>query len=134
MAELTFYFDRHFGKRFYEALVRLRPPFGVEYHHSKKNNFPQGMHDDKWLEICGQNCWIACSHDQKFHDISVEATAIKQHSVGAFYLPGASLPTWYKMDYLIRAYPKMAEHVKSTRTPFIYRIHPTLHFERIELP
>lgn len=134
MAELTLYFDRHFGKRFYEALVRLRPPFVVEYHHSKKNNFHQAMHDDEWLKICGERGWVACSHDQKFHDIAVEATAIKQHGVGAFYLPGASLPTWYKMDYLIRSYPKIVNAANSTKKPFIYRVHPTLRFERISLP
>lgn len=134
MAALTFYFDRNLGKRFPEALERIQPPFVVEYHHSKKNSFPQNMPDDVWLEICGRNDWIALSHDRKFHGIAVEAMAIKQHNVGAFYLPGGSLPTWYKICYLIRAYPKIIEAIETTRKPYVYRIHPTLRLERIALP
>jgi hypothetical protein len=134
VAALTFYFDRNFGNRLPEALARIQPPFLVEYHHSKKNNFPKELRDDQWLEICGKRGWIACSHDRKFHDIAVEAMAIKQHNVGAFYLPGASDPSWYKLCYLIKAYPKIDKAIKETRKPFIYRLHPSLRLERIKLP
>ena len=92
------------------------------------------MHDDKWLEICGKNGWIAFSHDRKFHAIDVEAIAIKQHNVGAFYLPGASEPRWYKLCYLVKAYPKIIDAIKKTKKPFIYRLHPSLRLERIKLP
>jgi hypothetical protein len=46
---LTFYFDRCFGKRFPEALLKMQTPFNVEYHHSPANNFPEEMADDDWL-------------------------------------------------------------------------------------
>jgi PIN like domain len=90
VASLTFYFDRCFGKRFPEALAHAGIPQKVEYQHGKSNNFSQSMPDDAWLEICGKNGWIVFSHDQKFHSITTEATAIKQHKVGCFYLPGAN--------------------------------------------
>jgi hypothetical protein len=125
VAALTFYFDRNFGKRFPEALALARPPFTVEYHHSKKNNFPQSMTDDLWLEICGKNGWFAFSHDQKFHANLVEAMAIKQHNVGAFYLPGGSLPTWEKVCYFIRAFPQIVALARLVDRPFLYKVRPT---------
>ena len=133
MVALTFYFDRNFGKRFPEALARARPPFQVEYHHSKKNNFRPEMPDDEWLEICGKNGWFGFSHDRKFHEIAVEAMAIKQHSVGVFYLPGASQTTWDKLAYFVKAYPKIVECTKLKR-PFLYRVHPTTRLEKLDLP
>jgi hypothetical protein len=52
---LTFYFDRCFGKRFPEALLKMQTPFKVEYHHSPTNKFPEEMEDDEWLRIVGAN-------------------------------------------------------------------------------
>jgi hypothetical protein len=102
VAPLTFYFDRNFGKRFPEALAHMRPPFTVEYHHSRTNNFPQNMRDDIWLEICGRRGWIVFSHDQKFHSVVAEATALKQHSVGCFYLPAQTLRLLKSYDISLR--------------------------------
>ena len=92
------------------------------------------MRDDEWLEICGKNGWIAFSHDRKFHSVTVEAMAIKQHNVGAFYLPGASEPVWYKLSYFMRGYAQIIDRIKRTQKPFIYRVHPNLWIERIKLP
>lgn len=92
------------------------------------------MKDDEWLALCGKNGWIAFSHDRKFHAVEVELMAVKQHGVGAFYLPGGSEPTWYKICYLIRTYPKIVEAINTTTKPFIYRIHPTLRLEQMPLP
>jgi len=133
VAALTFYFDRNFGKRFPEALALTKPPFLVEYHHSKKNNFRHDMSDDEWLEICGRNGWFCFSHDRKFHETTVEAAAVRLHRVGVFYLPGANQSTWDKLSYFVRAYPKILAHTGSPR-PFLYRVHSSLRFEEIKLP
>lgn len=61
MGQLTFYFDRCFGKRFPQALALAKPPFSVEYHHSKSNNFRQEMDDDAWLDIVGAKGGGLCS-------------------------------------------------------------------------
>ncbi len=133
MASLTFYFDRNFGKRFPEALAHMKPPFKVEWHHNKTNNFPQNMQDDRWLEICGRNGWIAFSHDQKFHAVAVEAMAIKQHNVGCFYLPGASSQTFDKLQYFFKAYP-MILSLATVPRPFLYRVMPTGNINPVRLP
>jgi hypothetical protein len=68
VAALAFYFDRNFGKRFPEALALAKPPFAVEHHHSRSNNFRHDMPDDEWLEICGKNGWFCFSHNRKFQE------------------------------------------------------------------
>lgn len=92
------------------------------------------MRDDAWLEFCGKHGWIAFSHDLKFHSIEVEAMAIKQHSVAAFCLPGANDTTWEKLCYFVRAYPKIREIIVINKAPYLYRVHPTIRLERIDLP
>jgi hypothetical protein len=133
VASLTFYSDRNFGKRFPEALAHMQPPFKVEWHHSKTNNFPQNMRDDQWLEICGKNGWIVFSHDQKFHSITAEAMAIKQHNVGCFYLPGATLKTFDKVQLFFNAYARIASLAAGTR-PFLYRVMPSGKINSVRLP
>ena len=121
MDSLTFYFDRCFGKRFPEALLKMQTPFKVEYHHSPTNKFPEEMEDDEWLRIVGAKNWIVFSHDKKWHDESPAIAAIKEHKIGCFYLWGASVPTWDKYVCLARAYNRIKERVK-TRKPYIYRV------------
>lgn len=134
MAALTFYFDRNFGKRFPEALAHMKPPFNVEWHHSKTNNFPQRMPDDRWLEICGRNGWIAFSHDQKFHTVTAEAMAIRQHNVGCFYLPGASVQTFDKLLFFFKAYSRIASLAAVSTKPFLYHVMPTGRVQQVRLP
>jgi len=130
---LTFYFDRCFGKRLPEALIRTKPPFLVEWQHSSRLRFNQTMADDDWLEICGKRKWIAFSHDRKFHSIDVEAEAIRQHRVAAFCLCGANSETFEKLRYFVSAYPKIIDIVKSETPPYLYRIQKTGKITRVSL-
>jgi hypothetical protein len=134
VAQLTFYFDRNFGKRFPQALERAKPPFKVEYHHNKTNNFPMNMKDDEWLTVVCKKGWVVFSHDRKFHLLEPEAMAIKQHNEMCFYLPGANEQTWAKVGYIVKAHARIEERVANTSPPFIYQIHPNMRFERIPLP
>jgi hypothetical protein len=130
----TFYFDRCFGKRFPEALERAKPPFPVEYQHSKRLKLRQNLADDEWLKMCGERGWVAFSHDRKFHAIEVEALAIKQHSVASFCLSGANNPTWDKLCHFVKALPKIMAIVEAETPPYLYRVHITSRIEKVELP
>jgi PIN like domain len=132
--ELTFYFDRCFGKRFPEALLRMESPFNVEYHHSKTNNFPDDMDDDDWLAKVGAKNWIVFSHDKKWHDESPAIQAIKQHKIGCIYLWGASVPTWDKYVGLAHGYRRIVDRIRSTSKPFIYRVGHNYRIDRVKIP
>lgn len=134
MGELTFYFDRCFGKRFPEALWKAKPPFSVEYHHNKKNNFKQNAQDDEWLNIVGDKGWIVFSHDRRFHDQSPCVAAMKQHNIGCFYLWGSNAETWEKLRCFVRSYDRVSELITSTKRPFIYQVGLHCRFKSVPIP
>lgn len=133
MDKLTFYFDVCFGKRFPETLLRARPPFAVEYHGNKNNRFKQDTPDDKWLSEVGAKGWIVFSHDRKFHDDTIAAAAIRQHSIGCFYLCGASATTWDKLISFVRGYHSIVDLAKTTERPYIYSLTETIRFVKVRL-
>lgn len=133
MEAITIYFDRFFGTRLPRALEHAKPPFVVEWQHSRTNRFRQTMPDDEWLAICGQRQWVAFTHDRKFHSIEVETAAITQHNVASFALCGATSTTFDKLRYLVRSFPRMIEIVRSEQPPYLYRIDASARFQRVEL-
>jgi PIN like domain len=130
---VTFYFDRCFGKRFPEALLKMNTPFKVEYHHSTTNKFDDEMPDDEWLSIVGKKNWIVFSHDRKFHEDAPAIEAIKQHKIGCFYLWGASVPTWDKYVCLARSYRRIVERLKTPK-PFIFRVAHNYRVDAVKIP
>jgi hypothetical protein len=74
------------------------------------------------------------SHDRKFHTLLPESSAIKQYNAGCFYLPGASLQTWDKMRYFLRASDGIAARIKVTTKPFIFELAYTGKFKRVSIP
>jgi PIN like domain len=131
---LTFYFDRCFGKRFPEAIWKARPPFSVEYHHSKKLNFPQAIKDDEWLHIVGPKGWIVFSHDRRFHNEMSSVAAIKQHDIGCFYLWGSNAETWDKLRCFARGYDRIAEIAVRTPKPFIFYMAHNCQMTEVKIP
>jgi hypothetical protein len=130
---ITFYFDRCFGTRFPEALLKMQTPFNVEYHHSPANRFPEDMEDDQWLAIVGAKKWIVFSHDKKWHGESPAIAAIKDHKVGCFYLWGASVPTWDKYVCLAIAYRRIKDRLRTPK-PFIYRVTYNYRVDPVRIP
>lgn len=120
MGKLTFFFDRNFGTRLPKALGRVRPPVNIEWHQNQR--FPQKMPDDEWLKIVGKRGWIVFSHDRKFHREATETAAVRQHSVGCFYLPGANHPTWDKLVIFVRVFGRLIEIVGSQSPPYVYDV------------
>ncbi len=120
MGELTFYFDRNFGKRFPYALHSLRAPVGIEWHNRQR--FKDSMPDDEWLAIVGDRDWIVFSHDRKFHTEATETAAIIQHKVGCFYLPAASGSPWRKAKAFFRKFDRIKALAETSPKPFIYDV------------
>ena len=121
MGKLTFYFDRNFGTRLPRALAWVKPPVNIEWHQNQR--FPQEMPDDEWLEIVGKRGWVVFSHDRKFHSEATETAAVKQHSVGCFYLPCASDSTWDKLSIFVRMFGRILEIAESQLPPYVYDVH-----------
>lgn len=120
MGKLTFYFDRNFGTRLPRALAWVKPPVNIEWHQNQR--FPQEMPDDEWLEIVGKRGWVVFSHDRKFHSEATETAAVQQHSVGCFYLPGASEVTWEKLMVFMHFYKKILQLAQTQPPPYVYDV------------
>lgn len=132
METLTLYFDRCFGKRFPQALKTLGLP--VEFQHDKKPHFKENTPDDVWLAEVGKRNWIVFSHDQKFHLLPSELSAIKQHKVGCFYLWGANSGPWDKAKSFARAYEKILKAALESKKPFIYKVTKSGVLQKVRIP
>ncbi|TPM35618.1 hypothetical protein FJ967_19635 [Mesorhizobium sp. B2-3-4] len=49
--------------------------------------FAHDMPDDEWMEPVGAAQWVVLSQDRKWHEIEVEAQAVRQHGLRCFICP-----------------------------------------------
>jgi hypothetical protein len=78
--------------------------------------------------------WVVFSHDRKFHDDSAACEAIKQHSVGCFYLWGASVGPWEKYVCFAKTYHRMTKLARAAPKPFIFRITYNFRIVPVKIP
>jgi hypothetical protein len=120
LGELTFFFDRTFGKRLPRALASLKPPMEIRWHQGQ--NFPANMPDDEWLAIAGQKGWVVLSQDLRFHLRENELEAIKQHAARCFYFPCASEDRWFSMRLFVRGHTRIMSLADMNAGPFIFSL------------
>lgn len=99
--------------------MSLKLPVQVEYH---QNWFPYHEPDDKWLPLVGGRGWTVIGHDSKYHLLPNELLALRQYSMGCFYLWGAEATRWQKMRVLALAYDNIVEAESRAKRPFIFRV------------
>lgn len=90
--------------------------------HFNAEQFKQDTPDDVWMAAAGAKGWTVIGHDAKFHLIAAEATAVKQHGLGCFYLARAQGPMWDKCKLFMRVYDRMVDLASNTPRPFIFRV------------
>ncbi|MBM3648235.1 MAG: hypothetical protein FJX11_10635 [Alphaproteobacteria bacterium] len=113
--------------------MSAKPPFNVEYHHSPRCRFAHDTPDDAWLAEVGRRGWIVMSHDRKFHLDPAAMSAIKQHSIGCFYLWGAEATAWDKLTFVVHHAEKFVSLARATPKPFIYHFAKSGRISRISL-
>lgn len=128
---MIMFFDRSVGITIPLVLRKLRLPVRVEFH---QGHFPSDAPDDAWLPVVGQWGWTVIGHDTKYHLTSNELAALKQYSVGCFYLWGANASKWEKMRVFAFAYRRIVAAEGSTPKPFIYRVDRRGLLKPVDLP
>ena len=118
---MILFFDRSVGVVIPRILqtTALKFPIQVRYHQER---FDMAATDDSWLNQVGQWGWTVIGHDSRYHLRDAELSAIKQHSIGCFYLWGANATRWEKLRCFARAYDRLVEAETNTLKPFIYRV------------
>lgn len=96
--------------------------------------FRQDMPDDEWLSIVGPRGYIVFSCDRKFHETQAELAAIKQHSIGCFYLWGANAHRWDQLTSFVKGFDAIVQAIDSTPRAFLYRVPKVGPLKRILLP
>jgi hypothetical protein len=131
-ANPTYFFDVCLGKRIPQALQTLRPPEEIRYHLGE--NFDHAAPDDEWLSVVGTHKWIVISQDTRFHRNEAAIAAIKQHSVGCFYISGANSTAWATSQLLISQWDRIREITDNEKKPFIYKILRNQTVVKVEFP
>lgn len=125
------FFDRDVGTALPRALNVLRLPTPVEFH---QDHFPGDSQDDVWMPIVGSRGWILIGHDRMHHRRDPERSAIRDYSMGCFYIWGSQARRWEKMRCFLNAYERVLEAIDATPKPFIYRINPSSRLESVAIP
>lgn len=143
---LKLYFDKNVGTRLPEALQRLdldvawhamkQAKLGVTGHTHNDPLFHPEEEDDVWLANVGARGWIVFSHDRKFHKVGYESelSAIKQYSVGCFYLWGANAKKFEKAQCFFKAYDRILATIKTAPRPFIYDVQKNGRLKKLKIP
>ena len=113
------FFDRDVGVALPRALGVLKLPTRVEHH---QYHCPIDALDDDWMPRVGSMGWFLIGHDSRHHQEESALLAIKQYSMGCFYLWGAEALRWEKLRCFLRAYENIIEAAARTPRPFIYRV------------
>ncbi|MGC2402381.1 MAG: hypothetical protein WA510_21485 [Acidobacteriaceae bacterium] len=144
MGSLTLFFDRNIGSTIPEAMRSLGLLY-VYHHHlnpsacgeksqpGHRGLFKPDEQDDVILRFCGERGWVVVSQDYKYHLQDNERDAIKQHSVGVFYLWGANAPRWETFRVLAIALPKLITTAENTPRPFIFKVEANSRLRRVSL-
>jgi hypothetical protein len=81
---------------------------------------PCGSTDEEWLEIVGENHWIALMRDQKIRRRRLEIETLKVHGVAAFAFTGGQETAEQTAKTICPLLVKFANMSVSEPKPFLY--------------
>ena len=87
--------------------------------------FERGAQDVDWLRYVGENDLILVTRDERVRWNPAELLALKDHSVGAFFLGGKNRSRCDLIQQLVRNWPRMKELERKTRRPFAFKVPPS---------
>ena len=131
---MILFFDRDLGTSLPLALMTLH--FHRQFHemHYHQQLFAINEVDDVWMPQVGQCGWTIVGHDSQHHTQQSEVSAIKQYSIGCFYLWGSEAKRWEKMQCFAKAYERIVEAENHTPKPFIFRITRNGLLRQVQIP
>lgn len=97
----------------------MKLPVGIHWH---DQNFPQEALDDEWLPSVGAWGWTVIGQDYHYHKREHEAAALRDYSIGCFYLWGAEAKRWDTMRLFAKAFDKIVFAEETTPRPFLYYV------------
>jgi hypothetical protein len=96
-------------------------------------DIPYGTTDDAWLEVVGQNDWIALMRDQKIRRRRLEIEALKSYRVAAFTFTGGQETAGQTAKTICPRLVKFANMSISEPRPFLYTFGVSGTMSRVQL-
>ena len=133
---MVLFWDKNLGKKIPKALKTLKLGIDIEYYREQfpqKDKEPENG-DDFWMKPIGENGWAVTTQDYELHKKKNELFALKQYSLGCFYIWGGTATRWEIMRCFAKAYDRILEADANTPKPYVYRILKNGTLKQIELP
>jgi hypothetical protein len=114
--EAVFYLDESIYSHVLAAAMRAA---GAQVRRVGED-IPYGATDEEWLEVVGNNHWIALMRDQKIRRRRLEIDALRAHSVAAFAFTGGQETAEQTAKTICPLLIKFANMSVSEPKPFLY--------------
>jgi hypothetical protein len=113
----VYFTDRDLGKQFPRILADAG--IAVERH---GDLFPPEGSDEQWLEHCGQNGWIAISHNSRIRYVPNELEAVKRFEVPLLILVGQTTTAELAHNF-VRTLRRIEAFLDDRSPPFIAKVY-----------
>jgi hypothetical protein len=117
---MTFFFDENLNKKLSDGMKA----FGEDVIHLLQF-FPAGTEDTEWLQHIGREQWFLLTLDNRIRKRPFERKALREHSIGAFFLGGKGLSACARIRQVVRSWHRIKEKALATRPPFAFRVSPS---------
>jgi hypothetical protein len=118
LESITFFVDRTLGRDTVPTALSAAG-LNVEVH---ADHFQGEAPDIEWLNLCGQNGWVALSHDKGIKKNPLEREAVIHAGIAAFFLTRGDRTGKEDAGIIIKATKRIANLLASQPQPFIARI------------
>ena len=105
-------------------LARGMRAFGEDVDHLQ-DHFPEDCPDTEWLKYIGKNHYFLVTRDDAIRRNPAELSALKNYSVGAFFLGGKNRTRLELVQQLVRNWLRINDYAGNTKRPFAFRIPPS---------
>lgn len=116
---MRFFVDNNLSKQ----LAYGMKAFGESVDHLQ-DHFSEDVPDTEWLEYIGNEGLFLITRDIAIRRKPAELKALRDYSVGAFFLGGKNRGRCQLIMQLVRNWPRIKEYASSKRKPFAYTIPP----------
>lgn len=116
--KLILYLDRNLGSKIVPAVLR-QAGIHCEIH---DDHLPQDAADQKWIELCSKNNWIAITKDAQLKYNQPIKEAIESSTAGIIILTATNLTGVQLGELIVQAHEVILRFVKRTERPFLCKL------------
>jgi len=137
---MIIYIDENLPPQLAEGLNKLQEPLNkrnkTDFHvRSIKIDFCEGVKDETWIPLAGQQNAIAITRDFKIQTTRHQKTLCKEFGLGIifFSIPSGGLSYWQIVKTIIDKWEDILKCIEETKTPFAFRFSiRSSKFEKLE--